>query len=93
MANSKIYGGISPAIWECVKSTSFKDHGTVYAPEGANQGTATTVVPVVGTIELSFNYDAVNDTTTYAIIKKPFLVSSDQIWNGIQDTINGCSGK
>jgi hypothetical protein len=93
MANSKIYGGVSPAVWDCVKLTSLKDHGTIYAPEGANQGTATTVVPVIGTITLSFDYDILKDTATYAIISKPFLVSSDQIWNGIQDTIDGCSGK
>jgi hypothetical protein len=93
MANTNIYGGITAAIWDCVKTTSFNDHGTVYAPAGADKGTATTVVPVIGTIELGFNYDAVKDTVTYNIIKKPFLVSASQIWDGIQDTINGCSGK
>lgn len=93
MSNTKIFGGITAAIWECVKTTSYKDHGTVYAPEGAAKGTATTDVPVIGTIQVGFDYDAVKDTVTYNIIKKPFLVSANQIWDGIQDTINGCSGK
>lgn len=93
MATTKIYGGVTAAIWECVKTTSLKDHGTVYAPDGANKGTATTNVPVIGTIELGFDYDSVKDTVSYNIIKKPFLVSANQIWDGIQDTIDGCSGK
>jgi len=86
----KLFAGVTPATWECVKATSLKDHGTVYAPAGAAKGTATTST-VVGTVELSFDYDATKDTVNYCIIKKPFLVSADQIWNGIQDTIHGCS--
>lgn len=87
---SKTFGGVTPAIWECVKATSQKDHGTVYAPPGANTGTATTNTPI-GTVELGYVFDPAKDTVAYNIIKKPFLVSADQIWNGIQDTINGCS--
>jgi hypothetical protein len=91
MANSKIFGGVTPAIWDCVKTTSYNDHGTVYAPAGANQGTATTDT-LVGTVALNFNFDPIKDTVAYTIVKKPFLVSADQIWNGIQDTIDGCNG-
>jgi hypothetical protein len=93
MANlvCKSFGGVTPAIWECVKATSLKDHGTVYAPPGAAKGTATTKT-LVGVVELSFDYDATKDTVNYCILKKPFLVSASQIWDGIQDTINGCSG-
>jgi hypothetical protein len=90
MANSKTFAGITPAIWECVKATSLKDHGTKYEPAGAAQGTATTDT-LVGTVVLGFNYDDVKDTVAYNIIKKPFLVGADQIWNGVQDTIDGCS--
>jgi hypothetical protein len=93
MATTNIYSGVSTAIWDCVKTTSFNDHGTVYAPAGANKGTATTDVPLVGTIVLDFDYNASNDTVTYTIVKKPFLVSASQIWHGIQDTIDGCSGR
>jgi hypothetical protein len=90
MAKSKSYAGITPAIWNCVKTTSFNEHGTVYAPADSNIGTATTDT-IVGSVVLGFNYDPVKDTLNYNIVKKPFLASDDQIWNGIQDTITHCS--
>jgi len=92
MANDRTFGGITPAIWECVKATSLKDHGTVYAPEGAIKGTAATSTPV-GEVVLSFNYDEKDSTVTYNIDKKPWIVGSSTIWEGIQSTIDGCSGK
>ncbi|MDW3190968.1 MAG: hypothetical protein R8G66_01350 [Cytophagales bacterium] len=90
MANSRSFGGVSAATWDCVKSTSKSQHGTVYAPDGASEGTATTDT-VVGTIVLHFEYDGPKDTVTYTIKSKPFLVSPSQIWDGIQDTIDGCN--
>jgi hypothetical protein len=90
MAKSRSFGGITPAVWSCVKSTSFNEHGTVYNPADGNVGTSTTST-IVGEVLLSFNYDSVKDTVSYNILKKPFLVSDDQIWSGIQDTIDHCS--
>lgn len=90
MAKTKAFGGITPAIWNCVKTTSYTEHGTVYSPAGANIGTASTSTPV-GDVVLGFNYDSVKDTVTYNIQKKPFIVSDDTIWNGIQETIDHCS--
>jgi hypothetical protein len=90
MAKTRSFGSVTAAVWSCVKSTSLSEHGTVYAPEGSNVGTATTST-VVGQVVLGFNYDPVKDTVTYTIQQKPFIVSDDQIWNGIQDTIDHCS--
>jgi hypothetical protein len=90
MAKTRSFGGVTPAIWECVKTTSFNEHGTVYAPPGAAKGTATTSTPV-GDVVLSFDYDASKDTVNYTITKKPFIVSDNTIWDGIQETIDGCS--
>ncbi|GAB5525484.1 MAG: hypothetical protein Roseis2KO_33560 [Roseivirga sp.] len=90
MAKSRTFGGVTTAVWQCLKTTSEKEHGTIYAPAGADQGTATTDT-VVGTVELSYNYDAQKDSVTYKVVKKPFIVSDSQIWNGIQDTIDHCS--
>lgn len=90
MAKSRTFGGVNTAVWQCLKSTSEKEHGTIYAPAGADQGTATTDT-VVGTVELSYNYNAQKDSVSYSIVKKPFIVSDSQIWNGIQETIDHCS--
>ncbi len=93
VANSKSFDRVSPQIWECVKANSYKERGTVYQYTGPTKGTATTEVTAIGTILLNFDYDAPKDTVTYNIEKKPFMVSANQIWNGIQSTIDGCHGK
>ncbi|MGB8509529.1 MAG: hypothetical protein WCD76_14175 [Pyrinomonadaceae bacterium] len=91
MAKTRSFGGITQAVWECVKTTSYNQHGTNYAPPDANQGTATTSTPI-GDVVLTFDYDPTKETVTYTIVKKPFLVSDNQIWSGIQDTADGCQG-
>jgi hypothetical protein len=90
MSNSKTFGGVSPSTWECVKTTSLKEHGTIYAPAGADKGTATTST-IVGDVVVGFDYNAAKDTVIYTIVKKPFLAPKDSIWSGIQDTITACS--
>jgi hypothetical protein len=91
MGASKTFNNVGQGIWNCVKTTSNKEHGTDYEPPDANQGTATTNTPV-GAIVLGFNFDPSRQTVAYTIQKKPFVVSTDQIWNGIQGSINSCSG-
>lgn len=90
MSKSKTFENVTPAIWECVKATSLKEHGTVYAPPSANQGTATTK-SIVGDVILSFNFNPANNSVAYTITKKPGIVSENQIWSGIESTIKGCS--
>ena len=89
MASSKTFADITPSLWDCIKKTSQEQHGTVYS--GENQGTATTNT-LVGKVVLEYDFEASKDTLRYKIKQKPFLVSSDQIWNGIQDTIDDCNG-
>jgi hypothetical protein len=92
MSKSKTFNGVTPSIWECVKATSLKEHGTVYAPPGANAGTAKTST-IVGEVLLEFNFNPTSNSVAYTIIKKPGLASESQIWNGIEATIKGCSKK
>jgi hypothetical protein len=88
MATSKTFNGVTAAIWERVKSASEREHGTVYT-EG-DSGTATTNTPV-GKIILEFKLDTAAQSVTYTIVKKPpFVVSTEQIWNGIQEAIQSC---
>lgn len=90
MAKSMTYNNISSTIWECVKATSYSEHGTIYQPAGAPSGTATTDTPI-GQVVLSFNYESTKESVSYTIQKKPFIVGDSTIWNGIEETIEHCS--
>ncbi len=89
MAKSRTFGGVTTAVWQCLKTTSEKEHGTVYAPAGADQGTATTDSKI-GTFVFSFDYNAQKDSVTYTVKQKPFFVTDGEIWNGIQEAIDHC---
>jgi hypothetical protein len=91
MSSAKVYNDVNAALFDCVKETSFKRHGTVYDPPGANKGTATTTQP--GKIVLSFDFDPTAMTLTYGLIEKPWWIPESAIWNGIGDTINECRGR
>lgn len=89
MSKTKSFDGVTPNVWDCIKETSYKEHGTKYEPANANQGTATTD-SVVGKVILKFDIDPSKNILTYTIDKKPFLVSEGQIWNGIEKSIRNC---
>jgi hypothetical protein len=92
MANGsqKTYQNVSSALFGCIKTKSKSEHGTVYDPPNGNQGTATTKVSFIGTIVLGFVFDPGASTLAYTIQKKPGVVLDNQIWNGIQSTIDEC---
>lgn len=94
MSNTKTFKNVTPSVWKCVKDTTTKEHGTIFSPPDASTGTATTVVKSLGltfTVALSFNYDQVKEQVTYIINERPKLVvSEDDIWDGIQRTIDKC---
>jgi hypothetical protein len=91
MAKTRSFGGVTAGIWECVKTSSEKEHGTKYEPRGGIQGTATTKT-LVGEIVLDFGYDRAKETLNYTINKKPFVVTENRIWDGIQESIDHCRG-
>jgi hypothetical protein len=94
MSGTKTFSGITPAIWNCIKSTGIKEYGTVFSPADAPAGTATTTVKTLGIsfiIILKFDYNAAKEQVTYTIKDRPlFVVSDNDVWNGLQNTIDGC---
>lgn len=90
MTDCRTFNGVTEAIFTCVKKKSLEEHDTVYDPPGAQQGKATTKVPVVGTVVVSFNFDPAAGTIQYCILSKPWIVTSAQVFDGIGDTINSC---
>lgn len=91
MSSKKTFSNVSQPIWNCVQQTSVSQHGTVYTPPPpSNQGSSSTST-AVGHVDLNFNYDPTGQTVAYEITHKPFVVTEDEIWNGISSTIKGCS--
>jgi hypothetical protein len=93
MPKERSFAGVDQEAWDCLRTSTAREHGTVYTFDAADPsaGTATTKVAVIGDIVLRFKFDDVKDTITYTIQQKPLIVGDDQIWNGIQESIDHCN--
>jgi len=89
MADERTYDNVTAPMFDCVKTSGEKTLGTKFVPSDAHQGTATTQ-SIVGEIVLSFDFDPQASTLTYKILKKPLMVSANQIWDSIQVGIDRC---
>ena len=92
MSDCQTFNNVTPAIFDCVKQSSGKEHGTVYDPPSGNKGTATTKT-VVGTIVVSFDLNPAAGSITYCIVSKPWIVTDSEIFNGVASSISACSQK
>lgn len=90
VADSKTFSGVTPAVFECVKATSKKEHDTDYISADGNKGEAVTKVFLIGTVTLDFDLDPAASTIKYTIKSKPGIVSAKKIWDGTRDTIGRC---
>ncbi|MDD5266972.1 MAG: hypothetical protein PHO08_07570 [Methylococcales bacterium] len=89
MSDSKTFHGVTQAIFDCVKTTSAQQHGTVYNPANGNSGTSKTT----GTgweVDMTFNFDPSSGDLAYTITYKTWIVPVSSVWDGISDTINLC---
>ena len=92
MSASNTYQGVTDQIFNCVKTKTKSDYGTVYKPETGNTGTATT--DYMGThTELEYDLNTDKKTLTYSIKDKSWVISEDRIWSNIEDTLKGCGWK
>ena len=89
MSDKKTYKNITAAIFECVKTTSEREHHTKYVPKDGNSGTATTHT-AVGKVVMGFDFDPSSGDLTYTIKDKPGIAPKSSIWDGIKYTIDGC---
>jgi hypothetical protein len=86
MGSQRTYTGITRAVFETIQRQSATEHSTSYVPAAADKGQATTDT-VVGTVVLTFDFEAGASTLTYGIAKKPFVVTESEIWAGIDATV------
>lgn len=91
VGDSRTYTDVTQAIFDCVKTKSKTDHGTVYDPPNGNTGTATTQT-TVGEVKLSFDLDLSAKTLKYVILEEPGAVFNFEIWDGICGAIKFCGG-
>ena len=92
MSDCKTFHGVDLAGRRFIKKSSGVEHGTVYDPSSGNNGKATTNT-AVGTIVVSFDLNPSDDSITYCIVSKPWIVSVSQIFDGVADSINACRKK
>ena len=90
MSDCKTYNNVTQAIFDCMKQTSGVQHGTVYDPATGTKGTATTST-AVGKVVLSFDLNTAANSITYCVVSKPWIVTDDEIFNGIAGSISSCS--
>lgn len=90
VADSKTFSGVTPAVFECVKATSKKEHNTDYISADGNKGEAVTKVFLIGTVTLDFDLDPAASVIKYTIKSKPDIVGASKVWDGTQDTIDRC---
>jgi hypothetical protein len=91
-AESKRFAGVTKSVHDCVKRNGVSEHGTVYNPKDGDKGTGETST-MVGTVKVGFELNPADESVTYVIIAKPFLVSDTQIFDGIAGAINACRKK
>ena len=69
MIDMKVFHGVTPSIFNCLKTTSERDHGTKYDPPDGNKGTSTTSTNMYEVV-LGFDFNPGNGDLTYTVVKK-----------------------
>lgn len=89
MSNSRAYSGVTLAMFECVKTTSTKEHGTKYDPADSPSGTATSS-GTLWSVLMKFSLDPSTEVLTYTLVKETGFATPEEAWGGIEDTLKGC---
>ena len=89
-AEVRTFGGVTPAIFECIKTTSEAANGTIYEPRNADRGTATTT-SAIWAVVLDYVFDLAAGEIAYTLVHKTWIVPLSPVWQGIEDYIAGCS--
>jgi hypothetical protein len=88
-ADGRAYDAVTPAIFECVKTTSSAEHGTVYESADGLSGTAVTSSSLYS-VRLDFVFDPAAGSLAYTLLSKSFIVPTSAVWSGIEAALAGC---
>lgn len=88
-ADGRTFSAVTPAIFECVKTSSSTEHGTVYESTDGLSGTAVTASSLY-TVRLGFAFDPASGSLAYTLVAKSFIVPANAVWSGIEDALNRC---
>lgn len=85
----KTFPGVTQSIADCAREASEQEYDMVVDPQSTGTGTVTTET-LIGRVILSFDLDETSEEIQYCIVSKPWIVTVNQIFNGIEDKFNGC---
>jgi len=89
MAAAKTYEGVTEAMLACMKRNGTAA-GTKYDPPDGNRGTATSKVPVFGSVVVAFDLNPSTQVISYEIKEKPAAVPEAMIWSRITQAVEDC---
>ncbi len=85
----KTFPGVTQSIADCAREASEQEYDMVVDPLSTGAGTVTTET-LIGRVILSFDLDETSEEIQYCIVSKPWIVTVNQIFDGIEDKFNGC---
>jgi hypothetical protein len=89
MSESKTFYGVTQGLFNCLRTRTEREDGSLYDPPHANAGTMSTR----GTgwaVVLRFSFDAATGTLFFQVQHKSWMVPASAVWSGLSDTLNGC---
>jgi hypothetical protein len=89
MATVKTYHAVTEAMLACMKRNGTAA-GTKYDPPEGNRGTATTKVPIFGSVVVAFDLDPAKQVISYEIKEKPHAVPEALVWGRIDQAVEEC---
>ncbi len=85
----KTFVGVTQMIADCARQASEQEYDVVVEPQGLGMGTVTTST-LIGRVVLKFDLDETSEAIQYCIVSKPWVVTVDQIFEGIEETFDDC---
>ena len=92
MPESRTFSDMNQALFDATKKASQQAHKTTYDPPSGSKGTATTHIPLLGDVVVSFDFNPDASSITYTIVTLPKsgIPSANQVFDGIDSTIRAC---
>jgi hypothetical protein len=87
---TRTFAGLTPEIFECLKSRSEARDGTVYEPRDADAGRATTS-SLLWQVVIDYVFTPATGELQYTLVSKTRIIPIDAIWNGIDNLIAACA--
>ena len=89
MPSSRIFSGVTVEVLTRMKEFGRAEYDIVYDPPEGPVSTATSQTPL-GECIIEFAHDAAKAELTLTLVKKPWLLPEELLWNGFSETLERC---